>query len=177
MKIDEIKQIINGYINESKIIRIQYMDDYYKTTGMPIKISDELVLLIVVNNFRFDGYTILSIAGIKSIEYSESEKFIEQVIKQEGNENNSKLEVNINGWGEFLLDIKNLKKIIALSIQSKDKNYFVGKINNVECKKIILKEIDTCGNWGEHITISIEDIEEIELSSYYLNMLGKYQQQ
>ena len=177
MKTENIKQILTGSIKESTIIRMQYADNYYKITGMPIKISDELVLIALINNLKFDGYIILSIAGIKSINYSESEKFIEHIMENEGNKNISKSEINIDGWYSSLSSIESLESIITLTIQSDGKNYFVGQVCSVDSDKVVLKEIDTCGSWGEHVTISINDIEEVELSNYYLDMLKKYQSQ
>ena len=75
----ENKMLLNGertFDNETDVVR-----------GFPIKISEELLLMTVINDFHDEGFVLLRLSDISDAYSKESDAFYEKICISEGLQN------------------------------------------------------------------------------------------
>jgi len=178
--IENNKKIVEECIISKNIIHIEREDiDYHVLEAIPIDINSKFLLFQYIYDFYFDGFKLICLDDITSIERGEIEKFHDKVVKEEEKTINAEevSNINIKDWKSFFQSIFEIGKMIDISLEWKEKGraFFVGKVVSVSESSLELLEVYPEGTWYKETTsISYEDITMVSFNSNFCNMLGKY---
>lgn len=174
-KIDIIKQNIEK-LHEIKLNRSKIGAD--SLNCIPLEISKNLVLLQEIYDFELDGYVILRIKDITSIEITKSQQFSQFILEKEGKLNQiRKPSINsIDDWETVLTELSNPENNIIVECDSKETSkFFIGKITSIDKKSLFLLYFNGAGEWDDEPTeIPLKDITSINFDSKYINIISKY---
>ena len=132
---------------------------------IPLAIGYNLVLLQDLHDFELDGYVIIRIKDITSINITKSQIFSRFILKEEGILNLiKKPSINsLDNWGEVLTELSSLGNNIIVECESVDiSKFFVGKIKSITKKSLFLLHFNGAGEWDEEPTeILFKDITSV----------------
>ena len=174
------KKIIKECILAKNIIHIEREDiDYHVLEAVPIDMNNKFLLIQYIYDFYFDGFKLVCLSDITSINRGETEKFHDKIVKEERNTINAEnlVNVNIKNWKSFFQFIFETEKMIDISLERKEegRTFFVGKVVSVSESSLEFLEVYPAGAWYKDTTsISYEDITMVSFNSNFCNMLGKY---
>lgn len=174
-KINIIKQNIEK-MHEIKIIRSNLDSD--DLNAIPLGIGQNLVLLQGLYDFDLDGYLIIRIKDITSINITRSQQFSQRILKEEGILNRiRKPSINtLDNWKNVLNDLFIYKKNIIVECEgSQPPKFYIGKIIAFDKKSLHLLYFNGAGEWDkEPIEILFKDITSLNFDSKYINIISKY---
>lgn len=145
--------------------------------GIPLKISNELLLLGCVEDFLFNGYIVINLNDITTFKRDESDIFIDNILK---NEKILPFQFNTD------FDISNLKnlmsqflgKSVILECEKNDEDVFlIGEITKVNKSTVDIWNFDGTGVWDDSpTTVNLSDITRVSVEVRYLITILKYVQ-
>lgn len=173
---ENIKQYIDGSL-EIGIWREKIDDDLI--SAIPLKRSNDLLLILYLYDFMLDGYKVLSMKDITEIQREESDKFQDYIIQRQGIiKNVDRLEkVNIDSWNDVFRFLHEKDKMLDISLEriENKRNFFVGKVDEIYDNFMMFREVTTLGIFKERRKkIYYEDITMISFGNKYSEMLDKY---
>lgn len=173
---ENIKQYIDGSL-EIGIWREKIDDDLI--SAIPLKRSNDLLLILYLYDFMLDGYKVLSMKDITEIQREESDKFQDYIIQRQGIiKNVDRLEkANIDSWNNIFRFLHEKDKMLDISLEGIEnkRNFFVGKVDEICDNYMMFREVTTLGIFKERRKkIYYEDITMISFGNKYSEMLDKY---
>lgn len=174
-KINIIKQNIEN-LHEVKIRRSKLDSDDLNV--IPLGIGQNLVLLQELYDFDLNGYLIIRIKDITSINITKSQKFSQRILKEEGILNLiRKPSINsLDNWKNVLDELSVYKKNIIVECEDiQPPKFYIGKIITVDMKSLYLLYFNGAGEWDKEPTeILLKDITSLNFDSKYINIISKY---
>lgn len=175
----EYRNIIKSCISSNKQVSIEREEvDDEPITAIPIKISQQLLLIHYLYDFYLDGYKVLCISDITKIKRGEIEEFHDEIIYKEGVLNLlCTPKVSISSWNDFFRTMMKENKLIDISLEKveDETTFFVGKIKSARKDFLELQEVDALGNYKHKITkLYYKDITLVSFGNRYSELLDKY---
>ncbi len=144
-------------------------------TGYVIDATDELVLLLVVGDLiRFNGFSVLRVGDLSSIEVpAPNRDFIEQALHVRGEEVVSAPRVDLASLVSALSSAGREFPLITIHQEEVDPDVcFIGRVTAVDEAKLTLLDIDSNAEWDEEPTErNVTDITRVDFGGQYEDAL------
>ena len=181
MQENKIVQTIRGHIENKMILTIErkQLDNNEGITGFPLILSDSLMMLLKIVDFRNEGFLIIRMEDITDAYSKKSDAFFEKICIKEGLTEET-LENPIIDLTDFICVFKqlfNYNKFITVQCEEEDNELFysIGKISKIEANGIHFKNFDKMGVWeDDERIIPINKISSVSFNDHYSNMYYKY---
>lgn len=146
--------------------------------GYVLAVSDELMVLQYVNDFRLDGIKVLRVADISDAESSETTEFQQELLIGEGLEQQVQFDAKFNAasWASILAQFASTYPIMIIECENSDENSFViGRVVAVHEDRVEMLGFAGNGSWDEEaVVLSFEDLTSCQVGSNYLNVYQRY---
>ena len=146
--------------------------------GFPIKMSNELLLMSVINDFHDEGFAILRLSDITDAYSKEIDDFYEKICIFENIGTKSVDFVqDITDWVFVLKQLMSHKGFISIQCETQIEKctFYLGKMNNIEDDGVIFKDIGMDGVWDiEEHKIYFDEITQVAFDDNYSKMFYKY---
>ncbi|CAN5908284.1 hypothetical protein BH11BAC7_BH11BAC7_19350 [soil metagenome] len=154
-----------------KLISVKFTDRKNTVVGFVIDSNEDWTLLKYNTvDYIMDGYIIFPHKNIEEIKRGNEEKFIEKVIKLKGITPSSKEGIPITDLTAILKYLT--KKFGLFQFYTKsEKSCYIGKINSIDDKTLVLDFLDPKGKWDGKMNFKLSEIREIEFDTDYLRSL------
>lgn len=160
----------NGFIGE--LVSIKYRDRKALVYGVVIDFSDDWMLMHYnPDQFRIDGYIIVSNNNIQKAQINENEKFKKKVLKLKKQFPEHILNMPLTDLKSILDFIGNKFGLFQFDTKSEKASY-VGKLISLNTKNLIIDYLDTKAQWKGAIKFRPGDVRTIEFNTDYLNSLS-----
>ncbi len=169
-----IKQLDYCIKNEYQCTIERPLFDEYPIHCLPIKRSEQLVLVHYMYDFSFDGFKIVRLNDITSLIRSETEMFSEKICKSERILPPASPDIDVSDYKTAFEQF--LNKNIEVECEAPEVNTFnIGKVIKVTDKQLEICRFDALCVWDKDNTlINIEDISCVSFGNRYLNILSKH---
>lgn len=177
----EIFESLRYHIENEMIIKIKRDNvDSDEFVGFPILLSDELLLMSKIVDFRNDGCIVFRVSDITDAYSTSDSDFYEKICKQEGLREKS-LE------GLCVSEVYNLKSVLSqlldfngfvsvgCEFEDNELYYSIGKLVRVERDILYLRHFGLDGQWEEEDReIEISKISFVSFNDSYSKFFYKY---
>ena len=177
----EIYEIIQYHIDNKMLLNVEriFNNESDIICGFPIKMSDDLLLTTVVNDFHNEGFSILRLSDITDAYSTETIAFYEKICIAEGLQNEIRQQIikELDDMHQILLQLKSYKGFISIQCENQinKSTFYLGEIVTVEDDGVNFKDIGIDGIWDDDIhKITYEDISQITYGNKYSKMYYKY---
>ncbi|MBQ6554223.1 MAG: hypothetical protein IJL89_03220 [Firmicutes bacterium] len=179
MQKSELTEKINSAIKNKKMLSMDIKDkDYEELTGFPLFIGDEILIISVIIDFRFDGIKAVRLSEIKYVHIFEDNSFYETICKEEQLDKKHCgiiSDIKINTFKEFLEYYAEKDCFVTLECKNNAYPFDIGFIEQISDKKVWLNSFDGDGKWCKYADeININDIVLVSVYDYYSRMYYKY---
>ena len=129
------------------------------------------------DDFIIDGFSIRRISDIKKIELKDDK--CNEILKAEKVlDRLSAPEIDLTDWHSAFLSLQKLDKNIIIqheSLEEKEWDYWIGRIEKVLKTKVVFHHFDADGIWQEEpYEIPFSRITSVTFDSRYVNVFSKY---
>ena len=153
-----------------------------KLYGIPLAVSDELILLHEVREFHLDGYLVLPLANIHGVRLKEAEITMHRILTAEGALANLGLSdpVSLSSFADFFSSLQAcglLVSIEACEPQGKfyDDFFVLGKITDMDVRNVFVLPFDAAAQWEpEPVRVPLKRILTVTFNNEYMNTFAKY---
>ena len=171
----EIISKIDNCINSMSQCTIERRNfDDYNMYCIPIKRSKNLLMVHYIYDFSFDGFKIVRLKDITSVNHSDIENFHEMIYKKEKIFPPYPPKLCLLSYEDVFNFFIN--KNIEVECEDLSVNTFdIGKVMRVSESYLELHRFDSLGVWDEkNKIVSFSDISCVTWGNRYLNILSKY---
>jgi len=145
---------------------------------IPIIINNDMAMILRFFDFMPDGYTIIPMSQVLEIKYSESCKFFENIVKNEGITSflSGAPEIEIISWEKVFSFFKKTKEIVIAEIGKED-SINIGRVVKVTKENLFMQCFSPVGIWDEmEWAEPFINITSITFRNHYTNIFSKYLQ-
>lgn len=168
-------------IKKEAVVKIEmsFFGDNEDQTCIILDMSEDFLLLQIVNDFSLDGYAIITKYDFESIRCNKYDKTQKKILRTEGGLNGKygiKSPINIESWTTILRDLQNQDfHVIIRNVRKKSLEFNIGPIIKTTRKKVKIKNYDPTGRFDDKLTsISLNDIRIIQFGDRYSTIFRKY---
>ena len=167
------------YIHKVSILREDIVVEEDSMEAVPLKLSGNLMLVLYLYDFISDGYKILCLEDITECKKKELDKFHNYILQQQGVINNiDRIEnLNIDSWKNVFCYMHDNEVMLDISLEKTEsgRNFFVGKVEEVNDDNIMFREFTTLGiKKNKRKRLFYNDITLVSFGNKYSEMLDKY---
>lgn len=146
--------------------------------GVPLRVTDELVLVATLDQFRFDGFAVFRWEEVAKIHCGDNERFFERVLRSEG-----QLEcfprpgpMRLDGWSAVLDDVRVRSRYVIIECERlKSPAFHIGELADVKPDAAFVRYVQANGvKDAKPARIPVEDITMVRWGEHYVEMYGKY---
>ena len=162
---------------QKTLLRLYLKYDAYYSYWFPFGASPKLFLAAKEDDFIIDGFSIRRISDIKKIELKDDK--CNEILKAEKVlDRLSAPEIDLTDWHSAFLSLQKLDKNIIIqheSLEEKEWDYWIGRIEKVLKTKVVFRHFDADGIWQEEpYEIPFSRITSVTFDSRYVNVFSKY---
>jgi len=143
---------------------------------IPVKRSDDLLLVHIFYDFLPDGYRIIRLDDIYDVIRDASERFFERIIKAEGIYKTLEPpeEIDIASWKTALQSMKGRYGHCILESDDEE-DFLIGKLMDISEWDFNFWYFDAAGKWDEEPdVIDYDDLISVSFGDRYTNTIIKY---
>lgn len=173
-------ETIRHHIENKMLLHIErvFEGQIDEIIGFPLLISDNVLLMSIVNDFYDEGFSILRLSDISDAYSKEDDAFYEKICLSEniGTEKPNIL-CDVTDIETVLKQLKNYEGFISVQTerQTEKCSFYLGKIVEVGLHDVSFIDIGTDGKWDDKAhSISFEEITQITFEDNYSRMYYKY---
>lgn len=179
MKKIKIRKTLQDSLKNEDVIRITRSKiDNEPIHCVPLVIGEGIVLVHYIYDFQFDGYKIIRTNDVTSVRVKEIERYVKQILLQEGLFEQDKYSFlsNLKGWQDTFDKLKNLGKNVIIECENpKNRGFYIGKISEVNVDSLLLLNFNALGRWDPTATkINFKEITCVTIENRYINIMVKY---
>jgi len=179
MKKLEVKEMLLKGIESHNQVHIKRCKiDRNSIHCYPLIMGEKLLLVQYLDDFQVDGYKIIRIKDITDTCSDECERFFEFIFEEEGilNEIGKQSISNLDSWETVFKELMTLGKNIIVECEDiEGKDFYVGKINEVNKISLLLSYFDAIGEWEqEPVNIAFKEITSVSFDDRYSTIISKY---
>lgn len=160
---------------QKSLIEITRKNDEYPTTGYAVGISNQFVLIhILDNNIYLNGYSALRIKDIKLCKtLSDSKYFANKAIQLMKKKPLPQPKIILDDITSIIESVNKQYPLLAVHCEDIINDACnIGKVLKITNKTVMLKEIDTCAFWCENNSrFRLKDITRIDFGGAYEDAL------
>ena len=181
INIKELHETIQYHIDNKMLLNVErtFDNETDVVRGFPIKISEELLLMTVINDFHDEGFVLLRLSDISDAYSKESDAFYEKICISEGLQNKVQ-QCHVNTICSVKCALQQLESYDGfISIECEEQRekcaFFLGKIITSEDDGVTFKDVGVDGEWdNETHKIPYGDITQISFGDNYSKTYYKY---
>ena len=177
MKKTEMIDLLQSSVEQKPLLRLFLKYDAYYSYWFPFGASQKLFLAAKEDDFIIDGFSIRRICDIRKIEFKD-DKCNEILKAEKALDCLSAPKIDLSDWHSAFLSLQKLKKNIIIqheSLEEKEWDYWIGRIEKVLKTKVIFRHFDADGIWQEEpYEIPFSRITSVTFDSRYVNVFSKY---
>jgi hypothetical protein len=152
--------------------------DPHSMFAFVVDIGDELVLLMDVTDLSADGFKIVRLRDVSRIDRRGSEKWFEQILRQEGIVKAIKapFQIDLSTWKSAIADIKaHLRKMVVEDEDPDDDLYVIGEVKRLNAQTVSIRHFDPVGHWERSDrVIPYSRITAVTFDDRYTTLCSKY---
>ena len=171
------KAALIKHIEQKNYIRVEtFTCESEAHDCMPLATSDKLLFVLNFIDFLPDGYSIIRLKDITSVEHNDSCKYFGKIVKMEGALKliDEAPDISIDSWKTVFLSLKKMDIIVIADI-GKEQCLNVGKITKVRDADFSMHCFCTSGIWDENERHELyTDITSVRFLNHYINTYSKY---
>ncbi len=171
-------------VDEKKVVTITPKYPPYDTCmGIPLAVSEEMVLLHEIVEFHLAGYSVMPIYEVRAVRSKKAERMVEKIFRGEGLMDRVGLEEMppLGDWPEIFQWFRRAQKFIQVEFFEtnepgfSDEAFAVGKITGMSGRSVAVLNFDPSGSWDSEATvISYDNIKRIRFDTEYIQVFSKY---
>ena len=177
MKKAEMIELLQHSAEQKPLLRLFLKYDAYYTYWFPFGASKKLLLGAKEDDFIIDGFSIRRISDIKKVEFKD-DKCVEILKAEKVLDRICAPEIDLSDWHSAFLSLQKLEKNIIIeheSLEEKDWDYWIGRIEKVLKTKVVFRHFDADGIWQEEpYEIPFSRITSVTFDSRYVTVFSKY---
>jgi hypothetical protein len=143
--------------------------------GYVIGLSNELCLIAEVGDaIRFDGYLLVAIADLTSVEVDPAGEFVEQALRLRGENLRVPSDLRLDSWADAARSAAAHSPLLSLNMieDGEGEVSYVGQLIEVEADALIVRELDPNAQWySDTGAYEFEAIGSIGFATGYLDAL------
>jgi len=171
---------LKSHIENQRYIEITFisLEDMKAETicCIPLSISGKLLLMLVFIDFLPDGYRIMRLQDISKVDYDETCRYFDRIVKQEGALQLIKKapDILIEDWKSTFASLRDKGIIVIIDI-GKEGCIHIGEVVESTAREVRMRCFSPVGVWddGEWHEL-IKNITYVEFSTHYTNTYTKY---
>jgi len=146
---------------------------------LPLAIGRSLVLLQNIDDFDLDGYVVLPRNDVASVRSDESERFVERVLRDEGELRNVSpppFPVALDSWAGLFSTIAAAGEIIIVECEANpDEDFCIGVVTGVTDGAVGIHQFDFVAMWDDAPTVvAYDDITRVRFGDRYSRVFPRY---
>lgn len=180
MSRDQARALVEEAVRRRGKVQFERLTSAGKTywNGIPLQVSDELVLVATLDQFRFDGFSIFRWEDVEAIRSGDNERFFERVLRCDG-----LLErfphpgsIRLERWPAVLRDIRALSRYAIIECEKlASPTFHIGELADVKPDAAFVRYVQANGvRDAEPTRIPLRDVTMVRWGEHYLEMYGKY---
>lgn len=146
--------------------------------GIPLQVTDELLLIATLDQFRFDGFAVFRWEEIAALHAGDNERFFERVLRSEGIMERFPKPgpVRLDAWATVLDHIRAHHRFVIIECEKLSAPTFhIGELAEVSVDAAFVRYVQANGIKDASPTrIALDDITMVRWAEHYLEMYGKY---
>ncbi|HKW10922.1 MAG TPA: hypothetical protein VJO33_11135 [Gemmatimonadaceae bacterium] len=153
--------------------------DAPRVDGFPLAIGSELVLLAVVDDWRFDGYAIVRLADVTEVRSNEYERFTERVLEREGELTHlvpPAPAVPVTAWSDVFEALRASGRYVLVHEEEyEEEPMSLGPVVAVHSDTMLLHYVGATAEWdAEPSEIAFQDVTRVQFGDYYSTVFARY---
>ncbi len=177
MKKNEMKELVCSAIATKDLCRAFFKYDTNYRYCFPLLASCRLFLSANENDFSIDGFSVRSFSDLKKISLRR-DKYAEIVKSENVFDCVSIPEIDLTNWQSVFLSLQVFHKNIIIekeSLDEKECEFAIGRIEKVQKNKVLFKYFDADGVWQDGLLeIPFSQITSVTFGSRYVEIFSKY---
>lgn len=177
MKKAEMIDLLQRSVEQKQLLRLFLKYDAYYSYWFPLGASQKLLLAAKEDDFIIDGFSIRRISDIKKIEFKD-DKCSEILKAEKVLDRLSAPAIDLSDWHSAFLSLQKIEKNIIIeheSLEEKEWDFWIGRIEKVLKTKVVFRHFDADGIWQEEpYEIPFSGITSVTVDSRYVNVFSKY---
>ena len=177
MRKADMIELFQQSTEQKPLFRLYLKYDYYYTYWFPFKASEKLFLAAKEDDFIINGFSIRRFRDVKKLEYKD-DKCVEILKAEKVLDGVVSPDIDITDWHSAFLSLQKLEKNIIIeheSLEDKEWDYWIGRIEKVLRSKVVFRHFDADGIWQEEpYEIPFSRITSVTFDSRYVNVFSKY---
>jgi hypothetical protein len=137
-----------------------------------------LALFLDARELEWDGYKIVRIQDITSLDYRGSEKFYERILRGEGIVTDIRMPFKIDlwSWKTAISAIKNQSRSMIIEDENPDDEIFlIGKVTRLSARTVSICHFDAVGHWElSDRVMPYSRITAVTFDCRYIRLYSKY---
>lgn len=146
--------------------------------GVPLRVTDELVLVATLDQFRFDGFAVMRWDEVVEVHSGDNERFFERVLRTEGLLEcfSHPGQVRLDTWLTVLEDVRARHRHLIIECEALPEPAFhIGELFDLTTNAAFVRYIHANGIKDATPTrIPLDDITMVRWGEHYVEMYGKY---
>jgi len=177
MKKSEIKELVKGASEESKLINAYFCYDANYYNLIPLTLNDNLFLAVNEDDFIFDGYSIFRFKDLTKVKIKND--MCDKILREEGLTSRITIpSIDIRNWKSVFEHLEGMNVNIIIekrAIDKSDYEFVIGKIDKVYKQFAYLWHFDADGVWQDSpIRVPFAEITNVTFGSRYVDIFSKY---
>ncbi len=152
--------------------------DPHPMMAFVVACGDDLALLLDTRELEWDGYKIVRVQDTTSLDYRESEKFYERILRDEGIVTDIRVpfKIDLSSWKSAIGAIKNQSRNMIIEDENPDDEVFhIGKVTRLSTRTVSICHFDAVGHWElSDRVIPYSRITAVTFDSRYIRLYSKY---
>lgn len=169
---------LDQFISEQTLVCIRRKEiDSRSLQAIPIRYSDNLLLVQYIYNFYVDGQLVLRRKDITSMESRATDRFQQSLLVNQGliNQIDFQFEADLTSFAE-LVRFQSVDTIVILERERlENSDFWIGRVVEASHRKIRLHEFSGAGKWADEVTeISEKEVTCCQLNTNYIRFYAEH---
>ena len=146
--------------------------------GIPLQVTDELVLVATLDQFRLDGFAVFRWEEVAAVRSGDNERFFERVMRSEGLLSSfARPEpMRLDDMRTVLADLRPRVRFAIIECERlRSPAFHIGELAEVTREAAFLRYVQANGvKDADPTRIPVEDVTMVRWGEHYVEMYGKY---
>ncbi len=176
---------LDKYIQKSNFVKVYIGDEEGNAIkhfeGFVFSYTDHFVFMSDLSDFNYDGFVVLRKKDIIDVRCTESEKYFENILRQENILRNIRLQkreypFRLNTMEKMFKSLMEMKiPVIIEKLYDEDEEFLIGPVKKVSDDSVYLKYFNTVGEFDKDLVkVNFDTITSFSFDSPYANLFFKY---
>lgn len=154
-----------------QLVSVKFTDKESAVEGIVIDYSDDWLLMKEsCFDYDIDGYAIVRLKKIASMDRGSREKWREKVILLKGHGPRKKYLVPLTDLGAILTFLSKKYEVFMFDTKS-ERSCYLGKLRSINTKELVIDYMTPKGVWAKTMTFRPGDVRIIRFENDYVNSL------